>query len=138
MRLLPTTPLGRYRDRLIVSTSTGKALNIPVTANVLGPVKVSPQIVSFGIIEGREPIKRNLKLDIVGKEALEIDKITVQDEAISTKVVTVKQGHNYVIEVTLDPSKITKDLKGFLEVTFADEQKTNVLVSLFGVQPPSK
>jgi len=134
--LKDTIPPGRFRDRLLVNLEDGRSLNIPVIANAVGPVGISPQIVSFGIIQGIDPISRTLNIKISGKKPAKLSSVKVNHPAVSFLTKVEKEGFEYSVVFSLDPREIDRDFRGIAEIEFDEAFAPKTTVSLFGLLPP--
>ena len=139
--LSPDAPIGEFRGRISVGyedaeKKTGN-LNIPVTASVKGSMLLDPPMLSFGIIEGSEPISRTLKLEYRGPGTITIKSISSSESSIKTDFVEVQKGRKFAIHVTVDPANVATDLKASLDIAAirSDSVEENVSVSVYGVTP---
>ena len=131
--------MGEFRDRLIISLGGGRAksVNIPIYASVVGEVSLIPPTVALGLIEGKEPIERSVRLDNAGKALLEVGAIKSDNPAVTASVTEIVKGKRYVIKVRVDPLKlpVDKDLKGMVTVATGSDTLT---LSVYGTFPPRK
>lgn len=134
----PTAPVGELRDRLVVNLKGAKemSVNVPVFAQIDGPLKISPGTVSFGIVEGTEPIVRSVKLDNAAGQPIQIQKVESSDPAVSSTVTAVKEGSNYVIHVQVDPTKVRQDLRAVVTITTDSKTELPLALNVFGILPP--
>jgi len=124
---------GRLTGRIEIRTNSKKSskIQVPFYATVEGSVKVSPQLVSFAVVQPGEPTTRELTLTKTGKSNFSIEGIEASAKEISTKVVTENEGEKYRIEVTYDPGDKTKGRiaeKLTILVKSAEEEKIEVPV----------
>lgn len=133
-----TAPVGELRDRLVVNFKGSKemSLNVPVIAKIEGALHLSPGTVSFGILEGDAPIVRSVKLENLGALPISIKKITSNDPAVSADYTSIKEGQNYVVHVTLDPKKASKDLRALVTVTTDSKTEAPLSLNVYGILPP--
>lgn len=136
--LQPDAPKGELRERLIVEFKdpAHAAVNIPVTATVLGDLRVTPTTVSFGIISGSEPIERRLKYENSSTTPVAILGVTSSHPAVTASMVDVDAGKKGVVVVKLDPTKVTGDLKATVEISTDHPEQKMLAVSVYGVQAP--
>lgn len=134
----PDAPKGELRERVIVEFKdpTHAAVNIPVTATVLGDLRVSPSSVSFGIISGTEPLERRLKYENSSATPVAVTKVTSSHPAITASMVDLNDGKRGVVVVTLDPTKVTGDLKATVQIATTHPEQSTLTVSVYGVQAP--
>ena len=136
--LAPNAPLGELRDRVIVSllNSATETINIPVFGVIKGDIKLSPSALSFGIIEGTQPLKRSVKVENFSTSALEVKDVISDNPAVSATVKTIKPGSIYVLDVSVDPTQVKHDLRASLQIPSA-KQGESVALSIYGVAPGS-
>ncbi len=137
--LLSDLPVGEFRDRLVISLKGGsaKTVNIPIYASVVGEVSLIPSSLSFGLLEGKEPLERSVRLDNAGKTPLEVGAIKSDTPAVTASLTEIQKGKRYVIKVRVDPLKLPadKDLKGMVTVATGSDTLT---LSVYGAFPPRK
>ena len=134
----PQAPMGELRERVIISLvgkSAQQSINVPVFASVKGRVKLSPSTVSFGLIEGKQTLKRSVKVENLGKGTLKLGEIVSDSPALKTVLKPIKDGKIYVLELELNPTMVSKDLRASINIpTNIAEEK--LFVSVYGVLPP--
>jgi hypothetical protein len=92
--------------------------------------------VSFGIIDGKEPIERRVRFENASGASVAIVDVVSRHPAISASVVNVEAGKRGVIVVTLDPTKVTADLKSTIEIKTTHPDESVITLGVFGVQAP--
>lgn len=135
----PAAPVGEFRDRVIIELAKGKiaSMNVPVFASIKGTLSLKPPQVSFGVIEGKDPLTRNVKLENHGEAAVSIREIKVKDAAVSASYKTIEQGKTYVIQIKVDPSKVTKDLRASIDIITDTKEEESLSLNIYGTLPPS-
>jgi hypothetical protein len=136
--LKPGAPLGILRDRIVVAygKDSQSLLNIPVTANVKGNVKVEPATLSFGIIEGANEMKRSIKIENSGPEQLEIKSVEPSDASIKVTHEVIKPGKIFVVHVSVNPSAVKQDLRGSVNIQTNSAEESQLVVNVYGILPP--
>lgn len=131
--------LGEIRERLVVNYSNNGSqeyLNIPVFAVVEGQIKVSPPVLSFGIIEGKEIIKRSLKIESRGTSSFNLKSIVSNHPAVTATIKPVQPGKIFVVEVALDPKKVTKQIRALMTIETSSVEDPKLYVNIYGAEPP--
>ena len=140
VRLKDDAPIGELRERVIIGLKGAKrqSINVPVYARVVGTVKVKPSTLSFGIIEGSQPLKRSVKVENLGSDPISIAGVRTDNAAVSTQLKTIKKGKIYVLHVEVNPASIKNDLRASVEINLANssEKLAPLTVSVFGITPP--
>lgn len=138
--LSDSAPNGELRERVIVSISDKagqtQAMNIPVVGSIRGAVLIKPSTLSFGVIEGKAPMQKSFKLENAASEAIRIKNVMSDSDAVSTSVETITAGKEYIIHVTLDPTKVRDDLKATIQIATTSRDQEMVSVNVYGVLPP--
>ena len=103
--LKDSLPVGMLRERIVVKTTSGNnpVVNVPVFARVLGDLKLSPSLVSFGLVDGplTSPITQTVELENVTGAALKIVSVDSDNPSVSADVVSLKDGKSVGIKVTV-------------------------------------
>src|SRR5690606_20835593 len=126
------------RERLVVNLRGERemSVNIPVVADISGPLKLTPGTLSFGIVEGTEPIERSVKFENSGPKPVSIKKLVSSEPALTADYAVIKDGTNYVIHVKLDPTKVTQDLRAVVSIETDSATEGPLALNVFGVRPP--
>jgi hypothetical protein len=138
IEILPTAPLGEFRDRVIFELDGGRraSVNLPVTASVKGDLRLIPGTVSFGVVQGQSPLERRVQFENKGRNPISIESITTSHPAISASMVDVQPGWLGVLVIKVDPLRVSGDLKGTVEVRTNHANESVLSLNVFGVQPP--
>ena len=138
VELLPSAPKGAFRDRVIFEVDGGRqaAINVPVSATVVGDLRLSSTTVSFGVISGQEILEKRVQFENRGVHPLQVQSITSSDPAVSASLLEVQPGRQGVLVIKVDPQKVHTDIKA--TVALATNHPSEALLSLnvFGIQPP--
>ncbi len=136
--LQPDIPKGELRERLIVEFKdpAHAAVNIPLTATVLGDLRVIPSNVSFGIMSGTETLERRIKYENSSNVPVVITGVTSSHPAVSASMVDLDGGKRGVVVVKLDPTKVTGDLRAIVQIATDHPEQKTLAVSVYGVQAP--
>jgi hypothetical protein len=138
IEILPTAPLGEFRDRVIFELDGGRraSVNVPVNASVKGDLRLNPGTVSFGVVEGDGPLERRVQFENKGRSPITIESITTSNSAVTASMVNVQPGRLGVLVVKVDPRRVAGDLKETVEVKTNHPTETVLSLNVFGVQPP--
>ena len=98
-------PIGRLTGKILIKTNSKKSpkTQVPYYAFVEGRVKVSPQILSFGLIHPGEPSSRDITLRATGDVPFSVDQVKASTGAISTEILPEEGGKACRIRVTYNP-----------------------------------
>lgn len=138
--LQPTLKAGDLRGRVIVNLTGAKSrsINVPVFANIKGAIQVEPAVVSLGVIEDRSSvIQKNVKFVNHGKEPISILSVHSNNDAVSAKLKEIKAGSIYVLDLTIDPKLIQRNLRATVEIDTSLKDQPKVPISVYGVFPPA-
>ena len=140
----PDVPSEEFRARVTIGVlgndGRHRDVDVPVFASVKGVLQLTPPVLSLGVLEGTEPVRRSVKLDYKGPGVVKVARV---ESSIGSLTGTVKdveksKGKSFLLEVEADPSSVTKDLKGAVTVTVLNEEEKEESVSLnvYGILPP--
>jgi hypothetical protein len=107
-------PVGPLISSLTVHTDDPlqKAIEIPVTGFVRPVIAVTPPVGDFGQVHLTEPLTRTIDVKSFATEPIHVLSADSEGQGIQTKVKSVQDGREYVIEVTLAPPVDKGTLKG--------------------------
>jgi hypothetical protein len=135
--LAPDLQSGEVRSRVVVplNGSERKSINIPIVAVIEGELKVSPPTLSFGVIDNGTIKKRSVKVEATGGTPVKIERIEAEHAALSTNLRTLQDGKEFMIEVEVDPAKLTKDLQSFIRVYTTSKEQQVITLNVYGIKP---
>ncbi len=138
IEILPTAPLGEFRDRVVFELDGGRraSVNVPVNASVKGDLRLNPGTISFGVVEGQSPLERRVQFENKGRNPIAVESITTSNPALSASMVNVQTGRLGVLVVKVDPRRVSGDLKEVVEVKTNHPTESVLSLNVFGVQPP--
>jgi hypothetical protein len=108
--LADNVPIGRVAGKVHVLSNSKKnpRMQVHCYAFVQGSVRLSPQVVSFGVIRPGEPSSREITLSGKQGNAFTVDKVSASTDAMTTEILTDEEGARYRVRVTYDPGENTK------------------------------
>jgi hypothetical protein len=141
--LVEKVSTGRLTGKILIETNSKNFLKVqvPVYAFVQGRVRVSPQMISFGVIRPGEPSVRDITLRGTGDARFTIDRVDATSDGITTEVLPEKEGEVYRLRVTYDPEKKTKGrVSERLTIHVAGKERETLEVQVYGTihEPPKK
>ncbi len=110
--LSESLPLGIFRDKIIVKTSSQikPVQNIPVFANVVGPFSFEPNDVSFGLVEGpiQNPVIKRVRLvaDDASNQGVEIIEALSSDPRVMINILKNHSGTRTEMDLGLKSGSI--------------------------------
>lgn len=140
VKISPQTPRGPFRDRILLEFKNPEhaAINIPITATVVGELRLIPSTLSFGLVSGDQVIERRVRFENMSKTPVDIKEVKSSHPAVSASVVSVEPGKRSVVVVKLDPKKLSGDLKASIEVSTSHATESTLSLAVFGIQPPQQ
>jgi hypothetical protein len=138
VEILPNAPKGEFRDRIVFELDRGRiaSINVPVNASVKGDIRLSPETISFGVIDGSSPLERRVQFENKGAKSVSIQSITTSDAALSTSLIQIQPGRQGVLVVKVDPKRVSGDLKATVDIKTNHPSESVVSLNVFGVLPP--
>jgi len=143
VELEPNLPVEEFRTRVAVEVqgADGKmrSLDIPVFASVKGLIRFNPPVLSLGILEGKGIIQRRVKVLVSGDRLGKLKSVEVSNSAVQVKESRDEKSGEIFLDVEVDPSNATKDLKAAVSVTILDVEGKEASASLnvYGILPPN-
>ncbi len=133
----PSAPPGELRERVIVGIDSGLqgSVNVPVFAVVTGALKIKPAVISLGILEGGEIVRR-VRVENKGSKPVNITKVSSSDSAVQVSYRPLKkQGKLYELEVRVDPAQVRRDLRAAITVETDLEGEPALSLGVYGIKP---
>jgi hypothetical protein len=139
VELLPTVRRGALRERAIVRFVDDKkpAINVPVVANVLGNVQLSPAVLSFGVVSGAEAIERRVQWRSTSPYPVRIKKVRSSEPAVSAELVDIQPGKQGVLVVRLHPERFVTQLKATVTLTTDSKEDPELVLAVYAVKTPN-
>ncbi len=108
--LAEKVPIGRLSGKIHIKTNSKKSpkMQVHCYAFVQGNVKLTPQVVSFGVIRPGQTSSREITLKGKAGESFSVDGVKATTDAITSEVLPGKEGESYRVRVTYDPGGKTK------------------------------
>lgn len=118
-------------ESLTVFTDKGDTLQIPVTLQVLNPIKCRPARLFFGTVKGRE--SKVLKISSRGLP-FKVDTIDCDDVKIKTHISELEAQKLYEVAVTLRPGKHKGMVRGEIKILInCKDQQYSIPVPYFAL-----
>lgn len=141
--LTKEVPAGRVAGQIVVKT-TSKSLpevQVPVHALVEGNVRVTPPLVSLGMVRPGEKATRELILERTGDVSFSVEKVVSTSDNLSASVIDEKKGERYRVAVTYGPGsagegRISERLRIFVKSDTEEILEVPVFGSFQTVRPP--
>ncbi|MCI5065930.1 DUF1573 domain-containing protein [bacterium] len=132
---------GEFRDRIVISLSGTKqrTVNIPLYASVRSQIELKPEVVSFGIVKGEGAQTQEVRIQTRGKGDFEVLSVDSDSPAVSVDIAPGVQAGVFILDVTLDETKVEKDLKTAVRIRIeerGEEREEELLLSVTAVLPP--
>lgn len=139
VELLPTVRRGALRERVVVRFVDDKkpAINVPVVANVLGDVQLSPAVLSFGVVSGSEAIERRVQWRSTSPSPVRIKKVRSSEPAVSAELVDIQPGKQGVLVVRLHPERFVTQLKATVTLTTDSKEDPELVLAVYAVKTPN-
>ena len=138
VKLKPETPLGLFRDRISIKTSSPEnpVVSIPVMGNIQGDLQLEPPTLSFGLISRQSvnagPVSRSVEVRSRTGAPVKILAVESDTEGVTGKV--VRDGGKSLIRVT-----VNGDLSGALrsrlviKTDSSDAEQRQIILPVFGI-----
>ncbi len=138
IEVLPDAPRGELRDRVVVEFAGGRqqSVNIPVIGSIKGDLRLVPSTVSFGVIQGAQPLERRVRFENQAKQNVKVLSVVSSNPAVSASLIDVQAGRRGVLVVRVDPLLVTKDLRTTVDIETDHSTEPKLSLNVFGVLPP--
>ena len=134
--LLPGIKPGRFQERITLTTDhpSIKTLTLPVIGEVIGNIIVTPQTLSFGILQKGQYVDRAINLKATGKHSFKVVRADTGNPAIAASIEKVSGGREYNIKISVDQSTATPGtiLRGKIVITTTDKEQQTIEVPYWG------
>jgi len=138
--LTKDVPAGRVAGRILVKTTSQSLpeVQVPVHALVEGNVRVTPPLVSLGVVRPGEKVTRELRVERTGDVPFSVEKVVSTNENLSVSVINEKPGEAYRLVVTYQTGPSEEGRISERLSVFAKSDTEEILeVPVFGsFQPP--
>ena len=131
-------PLGIFRDRLVVKTSStlNPTITLPILARITGDLIVEPGEVSFGLVaEGApSPIAKSVRLTNKSANNIRILAVKSDSENFKADVEVIRPGKELEVIVTIQ-QMTTSIIKGNIIITtdHPDPNQKEVTIPVYGI-----
>jgi hypothetical protein len=138
VELSKDAPRGELRDRVVVEFEGGRqqSLNIPILASIRGDLRVVPSTVSFGVVDGTEPLERRVKFENSSKKRVKVQDVVPQHPGVTASFLNVQDGYRGVIVIRLDPTKVSSDVRTTVAIRTDHEIESDLSLNVYAVLPP--
>ena len=138
VEVLPEAPLGDLRDRVIVEFEDDQIqpVNIPITASIKGDLRLTPSVLSFGILEPGPPVERRVQVENRSERPVSFEVVPSFEKGVYASLVDVQPGKQAVLIVRVDPTQVQGDLKTSVELRTSHPIESKIVLGVFGVQSP--
>lgn len=108
--LAGNVPTGKLTGKILVRTNSKKSSDtqVPCYAFVQGRVRVSPQLLSFGLIRPGEPATREITLRAIGGQDFSVERVKATTDAVRAEILPEPEGKVVRLRVTYDPAGKTQ------------------------------
>lgn len=134
--LTDQVPVGRLAGQIVIETTSKKhdKVVVPVHAFVQGSVKVSPQLLSLGVVHPGKPVTRMLTLSKTGGEPFSVEKVEPSSDRVRCKLITEKEGERYRVEVIYDPGDRKQGrVSDRLTIVTRNGEEESIQVPVYGI-----
>ena len=140
----PEIMAGYFKDTVLVSNNTPwlNAIPIPIRADVIGNIELSPGYVEFGAIRKNSKTLRNIRISQLGSDQIigmrtqmvvNGDVIDDTDEILVVKPSTERKGNKYNLGVVLNNrSGLTGNVFGKIFLETSNDKQKEVEIDFYG------
>ena len=139
VRLSSDLTMGEFRDRVLVELDGGQSqvVNVPVSVEIVGDIRLTPSVVSFGLLQGDAPVIRTIVAQNLSGRPLNLTLLEASSEALTVSHKKVANSQNYEISIKLNPVLIKgEQFKGQVKLGFDLAGYSEMVLNVYGVKPP--
>lgn len=119
--LKPGTPVGYFKDQMVLVTNDGSQQHVPiqVEGNVLSPVQVSPAALTLGVVNPGETVTRNIV--VKSKKPFRITGVVSEDERFALTPVSDEEKMMHLVPISFTSNtsgRVSNAIK--IETSFGD------------------
>ncbi len=130
----PSGPVGPLAKMIVVDTNhpQQKTLELPVTGFVRPVIAVTPPVADLGKVPANEPFRKNIKVQNFGAEPVDFTRVECTVPGVTVELQPTRQGHVYLVWVTLTPKMHKGDFAGTISVYSSSPKHPKVDIELRG------
>jgi len=131
----PGLPLREIKEKITIETNDRKypKTEVLVKGSVIGDLKLYPKQFFLGFVKQGSTAKQMVKLTKIREPNLKIIKIENQSKSVDVKIVTVKPGQEYKIQVICTPSEKEGLIKDVVRVYTNNEHQPIFNIPVYGI-----
>lgn len=130
-------PVGEIRERILVPFSeSDNGISIPVLIRVANNIKITPPLISFGLLSGKESVFRNVVLENFSDKPIKLLSSKTSDPLLQVRVKELMAGRKFKVETSLAPSFSGERFTGQILLEFDHPDYANVVVNCHGIKIP--
>ena len=128
-------PIGEFKGKITVRSNHPKepAVEIPVTAQVVGDVEVFPNQFFLGVLKKGHTASRTIVVSSVGTEALKIKKIDSPFDSVTVKSEAATKGKKYNVTASLKTTAPVGLIKGEVVIHTNNKDQPEIKVPLYAL-----
>ena len=132
--LEPGVPAGRLNEVITLNTNLRKRprIDVPVWANVLGDIRVEPDMLATGMVRKGETAKRKIRL-FSKDSGFSVQKVKCDLPFVSLRVRTIKRRKDYEIALTFSRLSPAGGFSGAIDIYTDDPDQGLIHVPVYGV-----
>jgi len=126
--------IGRFRERITIKTTHEKVKELPVFVygDVMGDIMVFPDNLSFGVFKKGGKYERSLRLRASSDVIFKILNVSATTPDLKTKVVTVKEGVEYTVQVSVDEKFDKEFIRDKVIISTDHKDQSKIEIGVFG------
>ncbi|SPD72463.1 hypothetical protein PITCH_A1380011 [uncultured Desulfobacterium sp.] len=130
----PDINVGRFREQINIKTSHEKMKELPVFiyGEVMGDIMVFPDNLAFGVFKKGGKYERSVRLRAVSDVTFKLLNVSATTPDLKTEVVTVKEGVEYIVKVTMNEKFDKEYIRGKIIISTDDKVQPTVEIGVFG------
>lgn len=126
--------VGRFREQITIKTNHEKVKELPVFVygDVMGDIMVFPDNLSFGVFKKGGKYERSVRIRATSNVIFKVLNVSATIRDLKTNVVTVKEGVEYTVQVSVDEKFDKEFIRGKIIIATDHKDQSKIEIGVFG------
>lgn len=132
--VLPDMKVGRFNEVITINTDhkEKKKLTFYVSGEIVGNITVLPSRISFGMFKKGAKYEKKIRLKAAPGVVFNVLDVKSTTPDLTPKVVTIKEGTEYLVRVSMEESFDKDILNEKITITTDDKEQESIVVNVSG------
>lgn len=133
--LRPDAPIGRFTEVMTLHTSLNRRprIDVPIVGNILGRIRVKPQMVSLGTLKKGSFAANSIEITSIDQEDFDVLKVTSNPPFVLTMVTRMKNNRGFQITLKVDENAPAGRVAGEIDIYTDDPDQSLINIPVYGL-----